>query len=70
MGKHRTANVRREEGEAQVTALLQGKSINPFIDEEFIEKSKPHQITLGEPDADGQSHARDGGGRDWALGRN
>jgi hypothetical protein len=41
MGKHRKANVRREEGEEQLPAILQGKSINPFIDEELIEKSKP-----------------------------
>ena len=41
MGKHRKANVRREEGEEQLPAILQGKSINPFIDEDLIEKSKP-----------------------------
>lgn len=41
MGKHRKANVRREEGEEPLPAILQGKSINPFIDADLVEKSRP-----------------------------
>lgn len=41
MGKHRKANVRREGGEEQLPAILQGKSINPFIEKDLIEKSRP-----------------------------
>lgn len=41
IGKHRKANVRKESGEEQLPAILQGKSIKPFIDKELAEKSKP-----------------------------
>src|SRR5262249_4567622 len=41
LGKHRKANVRREEGEEQLPAILQGKSINAFIDKDLREKSVP-----------------------------
>jgi hypothetical protein len=35
------ANVRREGGEEQIPAILQGKAINPFISKEILEKSRP-----------------------------
>ena len=41
LGRHRKANVRREGGEEQIPAILQGKAINPFISQEVFEKSKP-----------------------------
>ena len=41
MGKHRKANVRRSDGEEQLPAFLQGKSINPFIDADLVQKSRP-----------------------------
>lgn len=41
LGRHRKANVRNEGGEERLPAILQGKSINPFISKELIEKSQP-----------------------------
>lgn len=43
LGRHRKANVRKEEqdGEERMPAILQGKSIKPFISKELIEKSRP-----------------------------
>ncbi len=41
MGRHPKANVRREEGEEGLPPILQGRSINPFISKEIIEKSTP-----------------------------
>ncbi|WP_298975064.1 P63C domain-containing protein [uncultured Roseobacter sp.] len=46
MGRHRKANVRKEEGEEQLPAILQGKSIKPFISIELLEKSRPIQFHL------------------------
>lgn len=46
MGRHRKANVRKEEGEEQLPAILQGKSIKPFISKELLEKSRPIQFHL------------------------
>lgn len=44
LGRHRKANVRDEGGEERLPAILQGKSINPFISNELIEKSRPVQF--------------------------
>jgi hypothetical protein len=41
LGRHRKANVRREGGEEQLPAILQGKAINPFISPDVREKSRP-----------------------------
>src|SRR5438874_1543359 len=41
LGRHRKANVRREDGEEQVPPILQGKALKPFISSEIIEKSQP-----------------------------
>lgn len=41
LGRHRKANVRKEGGEERTPAILQGKSIYPFISKEIIEKSRP-----------------------------
>jgi hypothetical protein len=41
LGRHPKANVRREEGEEQIPAILQGKSLKPFISQEILEKSRP-----------------------------
>lgn len=41
MGRHPKANVRKEGEEEQLPAILQGKSINPFITKDLIEKSRP-----------------------------
>lgn len=41
LGRHPKANVRREGGEEQIPAILQGKAINPFISKEILEKSQP-----------------------------
>lgn len=41
LGRHRKANVRKEGGEERVPAILQGKSINPFISKDILEKSRP-----------------------------
>jgi hypothetical protein len=41
LGRHPKANVRREGDEEQLPAILQGKSINPFITKELIAKSRP-----------------------------
>ncbi len=44
LGRHRKANVRNEGGEERLPAILQGKSINPFISNELLEKSRPIQF--------------------------
>jgi P63C domain. len=41
LGRHPKANVRRAGGEERFPAILQGKSIAPFISEEVLEKSRP-----------------------------
>ena len=43
LGRHRKANVRREveDEQEQLPAILQGKAIKPFIDEELQEKCRP-----------------------------
>jgi len=41
LGRHRKANVRREGGEEQLPAILQGKAIYPYISKDIIEKSRP-----------------------------
>lgn len=46
MGRHRKANVRDEGGEERLPAILQGKSIKPFISNDLIEKSQPVQFQL------------------------
>lgn len=46
IGRHRKANVRDEGGEERVPPILQGKSINPFISKELLEKSAPIQFRL------------------------
>lgn len=46
MGRHRKANVRDEGGEERLPAILQGKSIKPFISKDLIEKSQPVQFQL------------------------
>lgn len=46
MGRHRKANVRKEGGEEPLPAILQGKSIKPFISQELIEKSRPIHFHL------------------------
>ena len=46
MGRHRKANVRNEGGEERLPAILQGKSINPFISKDLLEKSQPIQFQL------------------------
>ena len=46
MGRHRKANVRSEQGEERLPAILQGKAIKPFISEELISKSQPVQFQL------------------------
>jgi len=46
LGKHRKANVRREDVEEQLPAILQGKSINRFIDNDLKEKSRPIKFRL------------------------
>jgi len=45
MGRHRKANVRKE-GEERLPAILQGKSIFPFISKDLTEKSQPIQFQL------------------------
>lgn len=44
LGRHRKANVRNEGGEERLPAILQGKSINPYISRELLEKSQPVQF--------------------------
>jgi hypothetical protein len=44
LGRHRKANVRNEGGEERLPAILQGKSINHFISQELLEKSRPIQF--------------------------
>lgn len=46
LGRHRKANVRREEGEEPLPPILQGKSIKPFISAEVREKSRPIRFRL------------------------
>jgi hypothetical protein len=46
IGRHRKANVRREGGEEQLPAILQGKAINPFISHDIIEKSRPIRFRM------------------------
>jgi hypothetical protein len=41
LGRHPKANVRREGGEDRIPAILQGKSIRPFIPDEVLEKARP-----------------------------
>lgn len=41
LGRHKKANVRKEEGGEKLPAILQGKSIKPFISQELLEKSTP-----------------------------
>src|SRR5581483_8765912 len=41
LGRHRKANVRREEGDEGVPPILQGKALKPFISDETLEKSRP-----------------------------
>ena len=43
LGRHRKANVRREEGDGEepLPPILQGKAIKPFISSEIREKSRP-----------------------------
>lgn len=41
LGRHRKANVRNEEGEERLPAILQGKAIFPFISKDLAEKSRP-----------------------------
>jgi P63C domain-containing protein len=41
LGRHPKANVRREGGEERFPAILQGKSIAPFISDDVLEKSRP-----------------------------
>ncbi len=46
LGRHRKANVRREGGEEQLPAILQGKAIFPYISDEVREKSRPITFRL------------------------
>ena len=46
LGRHRKANVRREGGEEQLPAILQGKAIYPYISDEVREKSRPITFKL------------------------
>ncbi|MEO6395693.1 MAG: P63C domain-containing protein [Devosia sp.] len=46
LGRHRKANVRDEGGEERLPAILQGKSIKPFISQELMQKSRPIQFRL------------------------
>lgn len=46
LGRHRKANVRREGAGAPVPAILQGKSIAPFITDEVRERAKPITFRL------------------------
>ena len=46
LGRHPKANVRREGGEERVPAILQGKSLKPFISAEVLEKSRPIAFRL------------------------
>jgi hypothetical protein len=41
MGRHRKANVRREDGDEGLPPILQGKAIRPFIPASVIEQAKP-----------------------------
>jgi hypothetical protein len=41
LGRHRKARVRNPVGEDPVPAMIQGKSIKPFISEELTEKTRP-----------------------------
>jgi hypothetical protein len=48
LGRHRKANVRSEEdeGEERLPAILQGKTIRPFISNELLDKSRPIQFRM------------------------
>jgi hypothetical protein len=46
LGRHRKANVRREGGEEQIPAILQGKAIKPYISQGILEKSRPITFRL------------------------
>lgn len=46
LGRHRKANVRREGDGAPVPAILQGKSIAPFITDEVRDRAKPITFRL------------------------
>jgi hypothetical protein len=46
LGRHRKANVRDEGTEEPVPAILQGKTIKPFISQELLEKSRPIKFRL------------------------
>ena len=41
LGRHRKANVRKEGQEERLPAILQGKAIGQFINQEVLEKSRP-----------------------------
>lgn len=41
LGRHRKANVRNEESEERLPAILQGKALFPFISKDLAEKSRP-----------------------------
>lgn len=44
LGRHPKANVRREGSGAQVPAIIQGRSISPYVTSEMIEKSRPRSF--------------------------
>lgn len=46
LGRHRKANVRREGGDDPTPAILQGKSIAPYISDEIREKATPIKFRL------------------------
>ncbi|MEY1556893.1 P63C domain-containing protein [Yoonia sp. R2331] len=46
LGRHRKANVRNEGGDDRLPAILQGKSINPFITQELIDQSQPVRFQM------------------------
>lgn len=49
LGRHPKANVRREDGEERVPAILQGKALKPFISDEILEKSRGSLTRGGRP---------------------
>jgi hypothetical protein len=46
LGRHPKANVRRQAGEEQIPAILQGKAINRFISQDILKKSRPIRFKL------------------------
>jgi len=46
LGRHRKANVRREGGEEQLPAILQGKALYEFLTPEILEKGRPITFRL------------------------